>query len=126
MLLSSYHSLLLLCFCFLSAPDTTPLRVTATMNLNLTTIKVTWVHPAKGFLGGNLQGYYIKYQAVRQGGEPIPESELKPASKAIACANHSEIILGNLSLYTTYKIEVAPITADGEGTHSEPVYGGIK
>ena len=92
--------------------------------MNLTAIKVTWVHPTKGFLGGNLLGYSIKYQAVRQGGEPIPESKVEPASTVIVCANYSEKILTNLSSYTMYKIEVAPILADGEGNYSEPVYGG--
>ena len=99
--------------------------VTATKGMGLSSIKVAWAHPTKYLMGGDLLGYYIKYQAVRQGGEPIADLQAQPVLTAMVCANHSELILTNLSLFTMYKIEVTSLTADGIRNYSEPVYGGI-
>ena len=75
-------------------------------------------------MGGQLLGYYIKYQAVRQGGEPIPDLQVQPASIRLICTNYSEIVLTDLPPYVMYKIEVAPLTNEGHGNFSVPVYGG--
>lgn len=112
--------------CFFPDLDTTPVTVTATREMNLTSIKVTWVHPTKQLLGGHLLGYRIEYQAVSQSGKPIPESDAEPASTAIVCATYSEFILAELVSFTTYKIVVYIITADGKRNGSEPVYGGTE
>ena len=65
---------------------------------------------------------------VRQGGDLIAETDLEatPVEEEKVGAIYSEVILKNLSSYTTYKIKVAPITSSGIGKSSEPVYGGNK
>ena len=92
--------------------------------MSFSAIKVTWTHPVKERMGGQLLGYIIRYQAVRQGDQPILQLEAKPASTLHVCANYSEFVLFNLSSYSMYKIEVAPVTAEGVGNYSDPVYGG--
>jgi len=113
-------------FSFLSVNNPTPLTATATIGVSVSSIRVAWSHPTRDFLGRQLLGYYIRYQAVRQGGKPIPELQVKPASTVIICANHSDLIFADLPSYTMYKFEVAPITADGKANYSEPVFGGTQ
>ncbi len=111
--------------CFLSAPDTSSPKTAATTAMSYTAIKVTWEHGTKEKLSGDLGGFYIKYQAVRIGGEPIVDLDAEPKYSAIVCADVNEILLTNLTSYTMYKIQVAVLTSDGIGNFSEPVYGGI-
>ena len=92
--------------------------------MSFSAIKVTWTHPAKELMGGQLLGYIVRYEAVRQGDQPIIQLEANAASTLHVCANSSEFVLLNLSSYSMYKIEVAPVTAGGVGNYSDPVYGG--
>lgn len=112
-------------FLFLSVPDTTSPKTAATMAMSLTKIKVTWEHGTRERLKGDLGGFYIKYQAVRIGGEPIVDLLAQPNYTVIVCANVNGVLLTNLTSYTMYKIQVAVITAYGIGNFSEPIYGGI-
>ena len=88
-------------------------------------IKVTWNYGTKERLSGDLKGFYIKYQAIRVGGEPIVDLLAEPNYTVIACALVNEVLLTNLTSYTTYKIQVAVATTDVIGNFSEPVYGGM-
>ena len=110
---------------FLSAPDTTPLRTTATKSSSSSTVKVTWERATEEQLSGDLHGVYIKYQVVSRGGEPILDLHAEPSETVIVCADANEIILNSLTPYTTYKIEVAVLRTGEIGNLSEPVYGGI-
>lgn len=112
-------------FCFLSAPDTSAPKTAATMGMSLSAIKVTWEYGTKERSSGDLDGFYIKYQAVRIGGEPIVDLLTEPIYTVIVCADINEILLTNLTSYTMYKIQVAALTIGGLGNFSEPVYGGI-
>ncbi|XP_078352789.1 uncharacterized protein LOC144637600 [Oculina patagonica] len=105
------------------APDTSSPKTAATTAMSLSAIKVTWEHGTKERLSGDLGGFYIKYQAVRIGGEPIVDLLAEPNYTAIVCADVNEILLTNLTSYTMYKIQVAVLTTDGIGNFSEPVYG---
>ncbi|XP_078354170.1 uncharacterized protein LOC144638790 isoform X2 [Oculina patagonica] len=105
------------------APDTSSPKTAATTAMSLSAIKVTWEHGTKERLSGDLGGFYIKYQAVRIGGEPIVDLLAEPNYTAIVCADVNEILLTNLISYTMYKIQVAVLTTDGIGNFSEPVYG---
>ncbi|XP_067028196.1 uncharacterized protein [Acropora muricata] len=119
------HGQLTDCIKFNTVFDTTPMVVTASKETNPSSIEVAWVHPQKDLLGSHLRGYSVKYQMVRQGGDLIAETDLEATAvkEERVDAIYSEVILKNLSSYTTYKIEVAPITSSGIGKSSEPVYG---
>ena len=92
--------------------------------MSFSAIKVTWTHPTKERMSGQLLGYIVKYQGVRQGDQPILQLEANAASTLHVSTNCSEFVLLNLSSYSMYKIEVAPVTAEGVGNYSDPVYGG--
>ena len=74
---------------------------------------------------GKLEGFYIKYQAVSRGGEPVLDLMAESNYTAMVCMDLNEVVITNLTSYTTYKIEVAVRTTEGIGNFSEPVYGGI-
>ena len=74
---------------------------------------------------GLLEGFYINYHAVRRGGEPVPDLLSEPNHTMTVCASATTVILTGLTIYTTYKIEVALITSKGTGKFSEPLYAGI-
>ena len=76
-------------------------------------------------LKGDLDGFYIKYQAIRVGGEPIVDLLAQPNYTVIVCASVNEVLLTNLTTYTMYKIQVAVTTFNGIGNFSDPIYGGI-
>ncbi|KAL9951704.1 hypothetical protein ACROYT_G044426 [Oculina patagonica] len=105
------------------AANTSSPKTAATTAMSLSAIKVTWEHGTKEILSGDLGGFYIKYQAVRIGGEPIVDIDAEPKYSAIVCADVNEVLLVNLTSYTMYKIQVAVLTTDGIGNFSEPVYG---
>lgn len=92
--------------------------------MSFSAIKLTWTHPAKERMGGQLLSYIVRYQVVRQGDQPILQLEANAASTLHVSANCSEFVLLNLSSYSMYKIEVAPVTAEGVGNFNYPVYGG--
>ena len=74
---------------------------------------------------GLLEGFYINYHAVRRGGEPVPDLLSEPNHTMTVCASATTVILTGLTIYTTYKIEVALITSKGTGKFSEPLYAGV-
>lgn len=112
-------------FFFLSEPDaSSPAKTAATTAMSLTKVKVTWNLGRRENIKGNLDGFYIKYQAIRVGGEPIVDLIAEPNYTVIVCAKVNEVLLTNLSSYTMYKIQVAVITPSGIGNFSEPIYGG--
>ena len=92
--------------------------------MSLTKVKVTWERGTREKLKGDLDGFFIKYQAIRVGGEPIADLLTEPNYTVIVCANVNEVFLTDLSSYTMYKIQVAVITPSGIGNFSEPIYGG--
>lgn len=92
--------------------------------MSLTKVKVTWEHGRREKRKGDLDGFFIKYQAIRVGGEPIVDLLTQPNYTVIVCAKVNEVLLTNLSSYTMYKIQVAVITPSGIGNFSEPIYGG--
>ena len=92
--------------------------------MSLTKIKVTWERGTRKGLKGDLDGFYIKYQAIRVGGEPVVDQLAQPNYAVIVCANVNEVLLTNLTSFTMYKIRVAVITTSGIGNFSEPIYGG--
>lgn len=110
---------------FPSAPDTTSPKTAATTAMSVTKIKVTWEHGTGEKFKGDLDGFYIKYQAIRVGGEPIVDLFAQPNYTVLVCANVNEVLLTNLTIYTMYKIQVAVTTPNGIGNFSEPIYGGI-
>ena len=106
-------------------PDTsTPAKTAASTAMSLTKIKVTWERGTREKFKGDLDGFYIKYQAIRVGGEPIVDLLAEPYYTMIVCANVNEVLLTDLRSYTMYKIQVAVITSSGIGNFSEPIYGG--
>lgn len=111
-------------FLSLSAPDTTSPKTAASTAMSLTKIKVTWKRGTREGLKGDLDGFYIKYQAIRVGGEPVEDQLAQPKYTVIVCANVNEVLLTDLKSYTMYKIQVAVITPSGIGNFSEPIYGG--
>ena len=92
--------------------------------MSSTKIKVTWEHETREGLKGDLDGFYIRYQAIRVGGEPVADQLTQPYYTVIVCADVNEVLLTNLASYTMYKIEVAVTTPSGIGNFSEPIYGG--
>ena len=109
----------------MSAPDTSsPAKTAASTAMSLTKVKVTWERGTREKLKGDLDGFFIKYQAIRVGGEPIADLLTEPNYTVIVCANVNEVLLTDLSSYTMYKIQVAVITPSGIGNFSEPIYGG--
>ena len=111
-------------FLFLSAPDTTSPKTAATTAMSSTKIKVTWEHGTRGGWKGDLEGFYIKYRAIRIGGEPVVDQLAQPNNTVIVCANVNEVLLTDLASFTMYMIQVAVITPIGIGNFSEPIYGG--
>lgn len=93
--------------------------------MSFSAVHVSWEHGTENRLSGDLAGFYIKYQAVRIGGEPIVDLLSEPNHTLIVCASVNEALLTNLTSYTMYKIQVAVVTTDAIGNFSEPVYGGI-
>ncbi|XP_022804392.1 phosphatidylinositol phosphatase PTPRQ-like [Stylophora pistillata] len=93
-----------------------------TKSMSSSSIRVNLQNVAEKKAAGKLEGFYISYQAVSRGGEPVPDLLSEPNYTMTVCAGASEVTLTGLMTYTTYKIEVALVTSKGVEEFSEPLY----
>lgn len=76
-------------------------------------IKVTWKPPPKDQQNGEIQGYKIFYVKNEK-------SQTDQDAKSVS-VEAEEIVLGELEIFTEYKIWVIAFTTVGDGPRSQPI-----
>ena len=100
--------------------ETAP-KISASIKRSLTSIKVTWDPKTISGVKGDINGFELVYEPVRENGEP---SENPVSTRIVVCSNYTEYLLTDLSPFAQYKIKMAALTTEGVGKFSDVVYGG--
>lgn len=96
-------------------PTAAPQAVSGMPFKDSRSIKVTWKPPPKDQQNGEIKGYKIfnvKYENSQTD---------QDAKSSLVDAESQELVLGDLEIYTEYKIWVLAFTKVGDGPSSQPI-----
>nr|XP_034313381.1 receptor-type tyrosine-protein phosphatase F isoform X4 [Crassostrea gigas] len=94
-------------------PSAAPQAVSGMPYKDSRSIKVTWKPPPKDQQNGEIQGYKIFYVKNEK-------SQTDQDAKSVS-VEAEEIVLGELEIFTEYKIWVIAFTTVGDGPRSQPI-----
>ena len=93
-------------------PSKPPQSITAESHVTLTTIPVRWTEISSRHIHGVLLGYKVRYQVIAVGQEKIED---QPITEIRVNASTLSLVLGNLEVFTLYRIDVVGYTIMGDG-----------
>ena len=107
------------CRSFVST-DMLPIEIVAQNRISATGIKITW-KPLQRDLVPDLSHYRISYEAIKMSGQDIFNST---AFVKNVSGDVSEVILEDLSFYTSYRIEINSVIISGRVLGQRLLYAG--